>query len=238
MHYVISDIHGCYNEYIKLLEKIKFSDSDTLYVLGDIVDRGPAPIKVLKDMMRRPNVIPLAGNHEMMALSILPKLCSEINDGFDNWLNRDFMRRFDNWCENGGNATIEEFSRLPKEEQQDILDYLGDFDVLEEVTVNGKRFVLVHAGLEPFDDYLEDGGLTVDQMLWNRVDLDCMYFKDKLTITGHTPTPSYEKGNDGTVIERNNHIAIDCGCVFGYRLAAYCLETGEKIYVDSEKRIL
>lgn len=39
MIYVISDIHGCYDKYIKMLEKIRFSSEDTLYVLGDVLDR-------------------------------------------------------------------------------------------------------------------------------------------------------------------------------------------------------
>ena len=40
MIYVISDLHGCYEEYIKMLELINFNGNDTLYVLGDICDRG------------------------------------------------------------------------------------------------------------------------------------------------------------------------------------------------------
>ena len=63
MRYVIADIHGCYNEYRQLLEKIDFSQKDELYVLGDAVDRGPEPIKVLEDMMMRPNVIYMLGNN-------------------------------------------------------------------------------------------------------------------------------------------------------------------------------
>lgn len=35
MIYIIADIHGCYNEYMELLDKINFSDEDDLYVLGD-----------------------------------------------------------------------------------------------------------------------------------------------------------------------------------------------------------
>ncbi len=34
MRYLISDVHGCYEEYRELLEKIHFSDEDELYVLG------------------------------------------------------------------------------------------------------------------------------------------------------------------------------------------------------------
>ena len=50
MIYVMSDVHGCYDMYMQMLEKIAFKDSDTLYLLGDVVDRGDDPIKVLCDM--------------------------------------------------------------------------------------------------------------------------------------------------------------------------------------------
>lgn len=45
MRYIISDIHGCYHEYMELLNKIKFSDKDELYILGDAVDRGPGLLR-------------------------------------------------------------------------------------------------------------------------------------------------------------------------------------------------
>lgn len=51
MNYVISDIHGCYDQFIELLDLIQLKDSDTLYVLGDVVDRGPHPIKTLLKLM-------------------------------------------------------------------------------------------------------------------------------------------------------------------------------------------
>lgn len=78
--YVISDIHGNYKKYKRLLEMIDFKDKDTLYVLGDVIDRGPEGIKVLKDMMSQPNVIPILGNHEFMAKISLPFLMTEIID--------------------------------------------------------------------------------------------------------------------------------------------------------------
>ena len=48
MIYVTSDIHGQYNMFLKLLSMIEFSDSDTLYILGDVVDRGSEPIRILQ----------------------------------------------------------------------------------------------------------------------------------------------------------------------------------------------
>ncbi len=40
MIYAMSDLHGCLEKYLKMLEKINFGAEDTMYVLGDIVDRG------------------------------------------------------------------------------------------------------------------------------------------------------------------------------------------------------
>ena len=48
--YVISDIHGEYDMLMDLLEKISLQDSDTLYVLGDVLDRGSHPIKKLRKL--------------------------------------------------------------------------------------------------------------------------------------------------------------------------------------------
>ena len=69
--YVVSDIHGEYELFINLLEKIKLKETDSLYILGDILDRGPHPIKVILKLMEMPNAICLVGNHELMALDCL-----------------------------------------------------------------------------------------------------------------------------------------------------------------------
>ena len=39
MKYVVSDIHGCYEEYLELINKIELGDEDHLYILGDALDR-------------------------------------------------------------------------------------------------------------------------------------------------------------------------------------------------------
>ena len=71
MIYVMSDIHGCGKAYHEILRKIKFCDTDHLYILGDVIDRGPDGISTLEDIMRRKNVTMLLGNHEHMMLEAL-----------------------------------------------------------------------------------------------------------------------------------------------------------------------
>lgn len=49
--YVISDIHGEYEKFMELLEEIELEENDTLYVLGDVLDRGEHPIKTVLKLM-------------------------------------------------------------------------------------------------------------------------------------------------------------------------------------------
>ena len=78
MQYAVSDIHGCYDKYIQFLRRIDFKESDTLYVLGDMIDRGPDGLKILLDISMHPNIIPFLGNHESVALTCLPWLMEEV----------------------------------------------------------------------------------------------------------------------------------------------------------------
>ena len=113
MIYVMSDLHGCYDKYKQMLEKIQFNSNDTLYILGDIVDRGDEGIKILLDMMQRSNVVPLLGNHEFMAYSVLKKYNVEITaENYNKHLDSESIEMFENWMFNGGIPTCQAFSRL------------------------------------------------------------------------------------------------------------------------------
>ena len=56
MIYAVSDLHGCYDKYIKLLERLNMTSDDSLYILGDIVDRGSDGMKILLDLVKRKNI--------------------------------------------------------------------------------------------------------------------------------------------------------------------------------------
>ena len=50
MIYVMSDIHGKYDKYIQMLKQIHFSEKDTMYILGDMIDRGEKGMELLIDL--------------------------------------------------------------------------------------------------------------------------------------------------------------------------------------------
>lgn len=232
----MSDIHGCYREYQKALEKIAFSDADCLYILGDIVDRGPQVAELLEDIMGRKNVRLLAGNHEYIGLRVLGMLCKKGGLAAPlDVMSGDELKACLLWMEDGGNRTLSQLRRGGDRAFRRAASFLAELPLYEEVSAGGREFLLVHAGLEPFQPGkpLEDYGPT--ELLFHRADYSRPYFSDRLTISGHTPTFFTDRERGGYILRRNNHIAIDCGCVYGYRLGVYCLETGEDFYVESEK---
>ncbi len=232
MTYCISDIHGDYNKYKRMLERINFSDSDTLYVLGDVIDRGLHPIEILFDMMSRPNVIPLIGNHEYIALMCFDLLNKEITVKSISELNADKLRNLEEWLNVGGMTTIDEFHHLTVSDRQKILDYMGEFIAYEEVTVGGKSYTLVHAGLDNFSPEKPLCDYELYEMIFAPPDYSRIYYPDKYLVTGHTPTRNIiDNPRPDRIYRANNHIAIDCGCGYGGPLAALCLDTGEEFYI-------
>lgn len=236
MIYVMADIHGCFDKYQQMLEKIAFSAKDTLYVLGDVLDRGPDGIPILQNMNARANVLPLLGNHEFMAAVCMPWLLQEVTAENLAELDESQLAALNDWLDNGGGTTIQSLHQLNQEEREDILEYLREMELYAEVEAGGKSFVLVHAGLDhfapdkPLDDY------QLEDFLFDRPRVGQTYFPDKFLVFGHTPV-RYLRHQAGqplsdTIFRWGNQIAIDCGCVFpNGRLGCLCLDTLEEFYV-------
>ena len=145
--YVISDIHGQYDMFMELLDKIKLKETDTVYILGDVLDRGPHPIKTLRKLMEMPNAICMVGNHEFMALECLEFLMKEITDKSIEELDETMLDNLVTWQYNGSKSTIDEFRKLDTEGKMGVIDFIKELLIYEEVSVGDKDYLLVHAGL-------------------------------------------------------------------------------------------
>ena len=64
--YVIGDIHGCYDRFQDMIRNIiRLSDSDTLYMVGDYIDRGDQSVEMMRWLEHLPdNILPVLGNHD------------------------------------------------------------------------------------------------------------------------------------------------------------------------------
>lgn len=226
MIYVMSDIHGCYDKYMAMLEMIGFNDDDMLYILGDVLDRGPKGMKVLLDIANRKNVIMLRGNHDQEAVLLLSNLYLMSQDETADRL----APLFQMWLSDGGNATMNEFLTLTDEEQEVALSVVKKSLVSKELVVGEQRYLLSHT--VPEIDKLEDyKNWTVDDFIMGEPDYEQVYFEDMIIISGHTPTGFIAPDSKGRIWNQNNHIAIDCGAVFGNPLGCLCLNTMAEFYV-------
>ena len=244
MQYVMSDLHGDYDKYVQMLQKIQLTEQDTLYVLGDVLDRGSQGVKILLDMMMRPNIVPILGNHEYMTAQCMPWLFQEVTEDSIDDVDEAFLQGLTEWMSVGGEATIVELHQLDEEEREMVAEYLEEFELYRVVKADGKTFVLVHAGLANFTPERNLDDYDLSELLFQKPDYSRVYFSDKHLVTGHTPTRAIcveqnhltmEERNQSEyqdrIIQQNNHIAIDCGCGYGGRLACLCLDTMNEYYV-------
>lgn len=223
MIYVISDLHGCYDKYIKMLEKIDFKYEDTLYILGDIVDRGPEGIKILQDIMKRKNVIAILGNHDYTALRMFKMIHNK--EKSNGLILGQIM-----WKMTGGEPTNNAFMELSESEQLKIINYISDFPLYKEINVNGNNFWLSHSIPEK-KRMLNADNLECEDFIVGAPEYDRQYFKNKYIVTGHTLTYFIDLKMVGKIYRKNNHIAIDCGAVFDGNLGCICLDNFKEYYV-------
>lgn len=231
MLYAMSDLHGEYQKYLAMLEKIKFSQEDTLYLLGDLVDRGPEPVKILQDIMQRPNVYPLLGNHEVMAVYILKQLLLEVTEETISQVDTYLMENIFLWQRNGGGVTLEQFQALPPRERRQLLELMEGFGWYETVDVGERAFLLVHAGLGNYRPGKKLEEYSLEELTMVRPDYQTQYFPDDsiYVLSGHTPTKLLS--GKWEIYHSHNNIVLDCGAAIGGRLACLCLDTMEEFYL-------
>lgn len=226
--YVVSDLHGAYEELLQLLDTIRFGDEDELYILGDVVDRGRDGVKLLQLAMDRPNVHMIMGNHEYMCMQF-----------FAHPEDKVIRRR---WNRNSNYHTLYGFDEVDPEEKERILTFIAGLPTWLELTVNGRRYHLVHGF--PAD--------TDEDRVWDRPgpDTPSPLGEDVTLIIGHTPVCEFiSPGNDeGAYVasrqltERGDHFRIlhapgfiDIDCCVGYgmsaaRIGCLRLEDGAEFY--------
>lgn len=218
--YVMSDIHGCYDKFIAMLDKIEFKGTDELYIPGDIFDRGPEPLKILDFIVSHKNIHLIKGNHE--------KMFEEYFEEGNAYL----------WYSNGGQTTHVQITRGDYTQEEAIYKYIKKLPIVMVVD----KFILVHAGLT-FTKGYEDMDIDTfiasqdeDTCLWDRSNVyEDLGYKDYKIICGHTPVQSILKRDDEVkILHRENNIYIDCGCVFessNGKLACLRLDDMEEFYV-------
>ncbi len=228
MTYVVSNLHGNYTKFKKLLELIDFKEADIMYILGDIVDFGEESMELVGDISVRYNVYSIVGEHDFMAVKMLT--------GFEKMLksgevpDKKFIEEMTEWSENGGAVTLASYRALDEEMREGIIDYLSDMTLYEEIQIGDRDYLLVHAGIANFAKDIELDALAPEAFFSEALDLTKRYYDDKIIIVGHNPTTE-ENGGNGKIFYGNNSIDIDCGEARGGAIGCLRLEDGREFYI-------
>ena len=204
---VVGDIHGCYDELTELVEKVDLKKTDRLICVGDLITKGPKSREVLKLFMSDPRFSTVIGNHDLA------------------------LRR--KW--NGEKVDLKPAQKVThKELKGEKEDYLGFLNRLP-FTIDLGTHLVVHAGLRP---NVELHSQTTDDLTRLRTlgkNLESrkgtpwydVYNGDKVVLFGHWPAPEPRRGKRA--------IGLDTGCVYGYHLTGYIIETDEFVSVPAKR---
>ena len=226
--YAMSDLHGEADMFHKMLRLIRFSCNDILFILGDVIDRGPDGIELLLKIMKHPNMILLMGNHEYMMMQYFSADATETE-----------IRR---WNKNGNAPTRDAFLDLDSSTQAKILQDISELPTHHKLTVGSNSFYLVHGF----------PGDNVHDEVWGRPNKNSKNpISDSILIIGHTPVLSVQapedkrdelkasmirKGMHPTILHAAGFIDIDCGCSYDpplKTLGCLRLDDMEEFYVNN-----
>jgi serine/threonine protein phosphatase 1 len=216
--FAVGDIHGCADEVEALLEALRLRAADKVVFLGDYVDRGPSPRRVIDRLIelrdsRACRTVFLRGNHEDMFLDFLGE------EG----------RHGEAFLFNGGRVTLASYGVPPSLPRNQVRDQLpaSHLEFLRglELIHDDAPFLFVHAGVSPIrrlEDQLDEDLLWIrEEFIRNRHPFP------RTIVFGHTPQRE-------VFWHLPFKIGLDTGCVYGNRLSCLELTEGTLVQVRRE----
>lgn len=230
---IVGDIHGCFDELTDLMGRLGYTvesqgaeytvsspDGRKLIFVGDLVDRGPETVKVLRlviGLVRTGRAFCVPGNHDIKLVKALR--------------GKDVKRT------HGLAETMEQLGAESEEFRADVAKFLDG--LVSHYVFDDGILVVAHAGLKEsmqgrgsgavreFALFGETTGETDEFGLPVRYNWASDYRGKALVVYGHTPVPE--------PLFLNNTVNIDTGCVFGGQLTALRYPEKEIVAVAAHK---
>lgn len=193
------DIHGMYDRFMNVWDQAKPTKEDRIIFLGDYIDRGNKPVKVLTFIMNKIkegfDIIPLMGNHELMFTEHYTEHGLTLAPG-------DYIR-------NGGDITLLQFQQAKRngKDLTQIIEFIQHLKIYHTEEIGGEKYTFIHAGYDPSKRF-EDN--DVFDYVWIREEFFCEYTGELGTfVIGHTPVQNF--GEDVPIMNENKILMIDTG---------------------------
>lgn len=230
MTYVAANLYGRMDKYEKLIKKIGLKESDSLYILGNIVDYGEDSIELVNELSAQYNVYCVLGEHDYKAYLLLSEFDRILREG--GAPSTSFSRDMIAWAQDGGQATLEAFKSADADSKEGFLDYLSDLPVFEEVTLkSGKEFVLTCRGIADLDKNADLYDMELDAFINGYLDIEKTYYNSKTMVVGYLDYEHTPAGRAGKVNAKNGNIALACDMSENDDVVCICLETNDEYYV-------
>ena len=225
--FVMSDIHGQYDLFLKMLDKIKLKREDLLVIIGDICDRGKKSYEIyMKCMKMRKlgyNLKFILGNHEDMLLEDLE------NDYPIRYETEYSVFRNSKYFENKDMKDWHEENFL--EEIEWLVKWLKNCPLV----ISGNENIFVHAGLDlkkVLEKQEKETVLWTREEFWLMENVELEEYKGKNIYFGHTPNIN------GRISKKTDRIkGIDCGAFFTHFLGCVEVKSQKEIYVYEDEYI-
>jgi serine/threonine protein phosphatase 1 len=209
----IGDIHGCHNEFAELLEKVAPTPDDQIILLGDLVNRGPDPCKVI-DLARACGALALLGNHEARLLRYHRSQDKSILKDTDEATIRQL--REEDW------AYLSKMSLWHHNDELDIVFVHGGF-LPSEPWQRQPAEVVTRIQIIDRDGRPRKRGEAPNAPCW--ADL---WVGPPFVVYGHTSRPE--------IYKLKWSVGIDTSCAMGGYLTAYILPEKRFLQVKARRR--
>jgi diadenosine tetraphosphatase ApaH/serine/threonine PP2A family protein phosphatase len=196
---VVGDVHGCYDELLALLEAFALAPQDRVVCVGDLIVKGEKNREVLELLISDARFSSVLGNHDRAVLR--------------HWRGEPVALK----------PSQEKCREQLEPGRERYAAYLGSLPLMIDL---GSHLV-VHAGVRPGvsleaqsdEDLTELRTLGPDRTSREGVPWYEVYNGDATVLFGHWPASEPRRGPRA--------VGLDTGCVYGYQLTGYVVETGE-----------
>jgi len=204
---VVGDIHGCFAELVELLERVELGVTDRVVAVGDLIVKGERNREVLELFINDPRFASVLGNHDLALLR--------------HW--------------RGEAVTLKPAQERARDELRADRERYAGYLASLPAQINLGAHLVVHAGIRPLvplteqaiEDLTELRTLGPDRTSRTGLPWYTMYNGPQTVLFGHWPAPDVRRAKYA--------LGLDTGCVYGFQLTAYIIETGEFVQVQARR---